>query len=168
VIGFSFPRLLAWETIWNLLCLMSEIYPSTSYDHITKKMINFRNVVIISAPKGVSNFAHTIIKHVHKCKWSYTCFIIIFIMVIYATLRFVLNLFASALPPFHGSDVANTICFYLLFSFSHFWITISDHKRWKTLFFFIFATSHFKNPKMQSLRFFSFLFPLWGRWLSWS
>ncbi len=72
-IGFWFPRLLAWETIWNLLCLMSEIYPLTSHDHITRKMINFRNVVIICVPKGVSNFGHTITKHVHKCKWSYKC-----------------------------------------------------------------------------------------------
>jgi hypothetical protein len=60
--------LLAQETIWNLLSLMWEIYPLTSHDHITKKVINFRNVIIISVPKGVSNFGHTIIKHVHKCK----------------------------------------------------------------------------------------------------
>jgi hypothetical protein len=52
---------------------MSEIYPLTSHDHITKKVINFRNVVIIYVPKGVSNFGHTIIEHVHKCKWSYKC-----------------------------------------------------------------------------------------------
>jgi hypothetical protein len=44
-------------------------------------------------------------------------------------------------------------------------ITISDHKRWKTLFSFIFATSHFKNPKTHSLRFFSFLFPTLGKML---
>jgi len=67
-IVFSVLRQLVSKTIWNLLCLMSEIYPLTSHDHITKKMINFRNVVIISAPKGVSNFGHTIIKHVLKCK----------------------------------------------------------------------------------------------------
>jgi hypothetical protein len=60
------------------------------------------------------------------------------------------------------------VIFNSFFSFSHFWITISDHKRSKTLFSFFFTTSHFKNPKMHSLKLFSFLFPLWGRWLSWS
>jgi len=34
----------------------------TSHDHITRKMINFRNVVIICVPKGVSNFGNTIIQ----------------------------------------------------------------------------------------------------------
>ncbi len=62
------PKAVGMGNYMDLLCLMSKIYPLTSHDHITKKMINFRSVVIISAPKGVSNFGHTIIKHVHKCK----------------------------------------------------------------------------------------------------
>jgi hypothetical protein len=65
------------------------------------------------------------------------------------------------MPPFHGRKVARklhiSICLFFFCSFL-IWTTISDHKTWENLFSFIFATSHFKNPKMHSLRLFSFLF----------
>ncbi len=67
-IGFLFLGLVAQETIWNMFCLMLENYPLTNHDHITRKMKILGNLVMISTMKGISNFGHTIFKHVQKRK----------------------------------------------------------------------------------------------------